>query len=247
MTGQSLVDDSNSIPGSAAPGSGSNSRAFIEEYSALVRVRAPDTPDSRQTASSGSCSPADLENSSKSQPTPNESSNADPIRCVCIGCLRISRRVSSIRTDLRLPCRVSNCGWTCTRFPHRSRNKHEKEHFSHEGKYQCNASNCTRSFKRWDDLIRHTSNKHCLNPKRYPCPEIGCKYSGDNGFSRKDKMKSHHKNEHEGKPKIFLARPAGVPQAILPAPEGRFANIETSGRADDYGATGRENKRVRRS
>ena len=246
MTGQSLLDDSNSIPGSAAPGSGANSRAFIldEEYSALVRVRAQDTPDSRQTASSGSCNPADLENSSKSQPTPNESSTADPIRrCVCISCLGIGRVVEYAALN-GLPCRVPDCEQTLAW--HLPRNTHEKEHFSHEGKYQCKASNCKGSFNRWDDLIRHTSNKHCLNPKRYPCPEIGCKYSGDNGFPRKDKMKSHHRNEHEGKPKIFLARPAGVPQAILPVPEGQFANIGISGRVDDYGATGRENKRVRR-
>ena len=252
MTGQSLVDGSNLTLGLVAAETGSNGQAFVlnEEHSALAGVRSQGTLNLKQTASPGLPDLVDLGNSLKGRPAPNESSNIDPItRCDCIRCLEVCIRrepFSGLEYSSRScwQCRVPNCDQTF-RWPS-ERNRHEGRHFSDGGKYVCNAHVCTRSFKRWVDLIRHTSDKHCLNPQLHPCPELGCKYSGDNGFRRKDKMMSHYKNAHEGKPKIFLGRPAGIPQAILPAPGGDFSNIGSTGPANGYGAIGREKKRVRR-
>ena len=237
-----LVSGSNAKFRSAAIGIGANSQAFIlDEYSALVGTNPQDTLKLQEPASLGS---SNLFNVEKVQPTACEPSISAPGgQCHCIDCLEIGRLGRDLYYE-RGACRVSDCGQAYN--DSYSRNKHERTHFFHEGKYQCNASNCTRSFKRWDDLVRHASTKHCLYPKQYPCPEIGCNYSGDNGFLRVDKLKSHYKNAHEGKPKIFSGRPARVPQAILPAPDGGLANIGKSDLVDEYGVNGSGNKRVRR-
>lgn len=82
-----------------------------------------------------------------------------------------------------------------------ARYRHETSHYSTFGNYKCTAQYCPRAgkpFKRLPDLIRHCKGAHCKRPEKFPCQVIGCKYSGDRGFTRKDKLKSHVKNIHDG-------------------------------------------------
>ena len=131
--------------------------------------------------------------------------------CTCITCLEVGTYVpgyqfNSNGTRKNLTCRISHCQHV-TRFFNSwknndaSRPKHERSHFDHQGKYACAENGCHFGSKKFSDLQRHYTSKHCTNPgsKKFPCPEIGCKYSGNSGFTRKDKLKSHQKNVHEGK------------------------------------------------
>ena len=144
------------------------------------------------------------------------------------------------RKSVLLPCRYSGCTATFTfayygnptyedltdddlRGSHGSfenRKPHERRHFevvdaSGVKKYHCNVERCNFSSKRRADLLRHCTTKHCTNPdvQKYPCPEIGCKYSGANGFTRKDKLKSHYNNVHKGSAVLGKA-----PRALKPKP-----------------------------
>ncbi len=195
----------------------------------------------QQNPVSPSCDPADLMNSPVDLTESTEVFSVSSIgRCKCIGCLGIGSRTYS-----PLYCRVSD---EFKKFCDHSRIVYiyEKKHFYYEGKYKCDSCGCKSSFKRWDDLVRHFRNTHCLNPERFPCPEIGCKYSGPNGFVRKDKLKSHYKNVHEGKPRFAQG---GAPRSIQPAvgpstltlSDGKFTE------AQGQGMDGREAKRVRRA
>lgn len=77
--------------------------------------------------------------------------------------------------------------------------------------YCCDASGCTHKCKRWADLERHASTSHCLNAKKFPCKYPGCERGGDNGFPRKDKLKSHFENVHRG-----VGIPPKQPRALVP-------------------------------
>ena len=127
--------------------------------------------------------------------------------CSCITCLDLGsvRAWSWTLDNNNYSCRLSDCNFSTTGNDHlasyftqrRARN-HEKNHFRHEGQFRCIEDRCVYGAKRWSDLRRHYTSKHCLNPKtKFPCPEIGCKYSGNNGFTRKDKLKSHREKVHE--------------------------------------------------
>jgi len=77
--------------------------------------------------------------------------------------------------------------------------EHERSHFRVDGQYPCKEEHCKLTTKRWSDLKRHSSSKHCTSLKKpFPCPVLWCKYSGDNGFARKDKLSSHFKTVHGG-------------------------------------------------
>ena len=79
--------------------------------------------------------------------------------------------------------------------------------------FLCPVENCRYKSKRWADLDRHTTAKHCNNPAKFECPEIGCKYNGEgNGFTRKDKLTAHNKAMHYGR-KI----PGQAMRAVKPA------------------------------
>ena len=67
--------------------------------------------------------------------------------------------------------------------------------------YRCAVQGCHYFSIRRYELKRHHAVKHCTQPKRFPCPEPYCKYGGENGFKRPDKLKDHQKKIHEGKPK----------------------------------------------
>lgn len=56
---------------------------------------------------------------------------------------------------------------------------------------------CSRTFTRPSDLQRHVK-KHVPGGKPFGCPEPGCKYKGELGFYRKDKLLSHMRNRHSG-------------------------------------------------
>ncbi|KAL8938199.1 MAG: hypothetical protein Q9216_004026 [Gyalolechia sp. 2 TL-2023] len=86
-----------------------------------------------------------------------------------------------------------------------------QRHFFIEGLYRCDAPDCNHKYKRWSDLQRHTSTSHCLNAKKFPCNYPGCERGGDNGFPRKDKLKSHFDNVHHG-----VGIPPRQPRALMP-------------------------------
>lgn len=73
---------------------------------------------------------------------------------------------------------------------------HYVRHLFNSGKYHCDSANCSKSFKRYSDLLRHASSTHCINPQKFPCTFPGCERGGDNGFPRKDKLTSHYNNKH---------------------------------------------------
>ena len=136
---------------------------------------------------------------------PGSSRECSCITCVDLGsCREIMWHVESYHYR----CRLSDCTFSIAAGYHEetyhsgyraeeAARKHEKDHFRHEGQLRCIEDRCVYRAKRWPDLKRHYTSKHCLNPKtRFPCPEIGCKYGGDNGFTRKDKLKSHRDKVH---------------------------------------------------
>jgi len=174
--------------------------------------------DLQQPAAFASCNPADLENTSTDiSESMQPSATSSKGQCECLSCLHLGQDTASSSDYFhrdRTACRVPGFAGCVTSSPVRTHREHERDHFLHDEHYMCNSSGCKRSFTRWEDLVRHSLNKHCLNPERFPCLEIGCKYSGENGFVRKDKLKSHYKNAHEGKPR-FAQR--GVPRLVQPA------------------------------
>ena len=130
------------------------------------------------------------------------------------------------RGEVHFSCRYPGCGrpfaskHTVYQSASYNRMVHERKHLevtdpSGNTKYHCNVQNCSFSSQKWADLRRHCTAKHCTNPnvERYPCPALGCKYSGDNGFLRKDKLKSHYENIHKGN---FVRN--GAPRALQPRP-----------------------------
>lgn len=70
---------------------------------------------------------------------------------------------------------------------------------SDKDRYRCAVYGCQYFAIRRSDLRRHHAVKHCTQPKRFQCPEPYCKYGGENGFKRLDKLKDHQKKIHEGK------------------------------------------------
>lgn len=122
--------------------------------------------------------------------------------CICIVCLSAGEARHQKMTCF--PCRVQGCreafskdtssiagATTCL--------DHEKRHFlTADRKYKCAQQICHAATKKFSDLKRHYTSTHCANRTKYPCSVIGCKYSGNNGFPRKDKLKDHFNNMHKG-------------------------------------------------
>lgn len=54
---------------------------------------------------------------------------------------------------------------------------------------------CQKTYGRLSDLKRHAA-KHRTGHREFSCPATWCRYRGDKGFTRKDKMKEHVKNMH---------------------------------------------------
>ena len=133
--------------------------------------------------------------------------------CDCFSCSRIGDKIKS-----PLLCENAICGV----YYHRSRDAihrsaretcnlvewvsytefvhdHERSHYKCADGYHCLEEGCNHKYSTWSDLTRHTLSVHCQNPPIYSCPEIGCQYHGDNGFKRKDKLKSHIDKVHHGR------------------------------------------------
>ena len=90
--------------------------------------------------------------------------------------------------------------------------------------YTCKDDRCRIRTKRRDDVKRHYATIHCKNPERFPCHVIGCPFSGDNGFTRKDKLTSHMKSTHKG-----LPFPGKRLQAIKPKTGVSNAGVHKAG------------------
>ena len=149
--------------------------------------------------------------------------------CVCLGCLcwPTNEKFLMVPRPVNVSCRIPDCSWIChfENFGY-SRNyiiHHEEDHFFERtpGRdgftciFTCKHEHCIYTTKRSSDIKRHYAAKHCKNAKKFPCTVIGCKFSGDNGFSRKDKMRDHLKAGHRsiftpGKPVQTIKSKAGI-------------------------------------
>ena len=114
-------------------------------------------------------------------------------------------------------CRVTGCQWIVkndgkayndlfTVWCH----EREKSHYGKLGSWRCVEANCKFITKRFGDLKRHCSSKHCIKPKKLKCPVLSCRYHQD-GFARKVKLDSHYQKAHGGK-----SQPGKPNQAIKP-------------------------------
>ena len=143
--------------------------------------------------------------------------------CLCLNCLGdildIPHSKDSPEFRKRFPvlqqisCRIEGCTWIrrldqLYYFSYlRDTISHEQTHFleqtrEQDGKlvYTCKDGRCRIRTKRKDDVKRHYATVHCKNPERFPCHVIGCPFSGENGFTRKDKLTNHMKSTHKGLP-----------------------------------------------
>lgn len=123
------------------------------------------------------------------------------------------------RRSWEFGCRVTGCRWTTRDGPASTWPNnlvkpfwHEKsrDHYGKIGEYRCREAGCKFVTKRWTDFKRHASSRHCVKPQNFECPDLSCKYH-QIGFTRKDKLKSHCQNVHEGK-----LQPGKPNQAIKP-------------------------------
>lgn len=155
-------------------------------------------------------------------PTPNLKCNSTTQKnCTCIDCLRIFKeREYDWYQDGGYRCHFPGCQTQDIDF---SKIKdHEKSHYGQPGKYTCIEQSCHTITKNFGDLKRHDKAEHCTSPNKeqFPCPVLWCKYSGNNGFARKDKLKSHYKNIHEGKPGPVKAGRVIKPATLKPHVSG---------------------------
>ena len=134
--------------------------------------------------------------------------------CTCITCLKIGRIVD--QTD---KCRFPSCEYSTLQGSQDY--SHEEGHYFQNGKYTCLEQDCQTVTGYFSELKRHYK-KHCTNPdkEQFPCPVPWCKYSGNNGFLRKDKLQSHYRNIHEGKPGPVKAGRVIKPATLKPRVSG---------------------------
>lgn len=62
-------------------------------------------------------------------------------------------------------------------------------------RFQCSHPGCSKTFSRSADMARHFKKHDPVAPLFY-CKEAGCKFSGEKGFYRRDKLLSHVKTVH---------------------------------------------------
>ena len=118
--------------------------------------------------------------------------------CTCITCQELGvSRGYRLNSELKEACGIEGC----TYMHHYIINsQHQRDHFKKPGGYACAEQGCHFVNKKFLDLHRHYTSKHCTNPnaKNLQCPEIGCEYK----TARKDKLKEHQKCKHMGKSKL---------------------------------------------
>ncbi|KAK3168249.1 hypothetical protein OEA41_004695 [Lepraria neglecta] len=149
--------------------------------------------------------------------------------CVCLGCLYwpTYRKTPELSRSVNVSCRIPDCSWTyhikdltlpecyLKWYVVRHEEKHFFERTPGRDAFTCKHEHCIYTTKRSSDIKRHYAAKHCKNAKKFPCTVIGCKFSGDNGFPRKDKMRDHLKAGHRnmftpGKPVQNIKSKAGI-------------------------------------
>ena len=132
--------------------------------------------------------------------------------CFCFVCLDLA--VCKVSERIPSNCSVSmQCPKPCCKIYYLDFTKHYRTHLYTKGLYSCDAPSCAYKAKRWEDLKRHTSTIHCLNAKKHSCSFPGCERGGENGFPRKDKLKSHFENVHRG-----MGIPPKQPRRLAPGP-----------------------------
>ena len=147
---------------------------------------------------------------------PNGSSSQKD--CTCINCLGIG--IGDDRYPVKAKeykCHFPGCLSNTSYYFHC-----ERGHYGQPKEYTCLEQNCQVVTRYFGDLKRHYKAKHCTNPNKeqFPCPVVWCKYSGNNGFARKDKLKSHYRNIHEGKPGPAKAGRVLKPATLRPKVSG---------------------------
>ena len=138
--------------------------------------------------------------------------------CTCTSCLEVCNVGTNPPYQSKgLTCRFPSCQKTSI-LCHSDLRAHERRHYGQAGKYTCLEQDCHTITKHFGDLRRHYKTKHCISAEKehYACPISWCKYSGNNGFARKDKLKSHYKNIHEGKPGLAKASRVIKPAKLKP-------------------------------
>ena len=126
----------------------------------------------------------------------------------CLGC----RTRDHVYEQSRICCSHQGCSGIFSSYYNYSFHL-QKGH--HDLRGHCLESKCKFSTKRFSDLVRHYKVKHCQVSGRFPCPSSDCKYSGENGFARKDKLMSHQRKMH--KSLLSCAAVRIGPRAIQPA------------------------------
>lgn len=162
----------------------------------------------------------------------NNSKNCACIVCLEIGCSRLWDNEPLV--DGRFRCRIEDCNYISIYYTRKycilDMVRHEKSHYKQDRKidespFYCPVKNCRFSAKRWTDLYRHTTARHCNNPAKFECSVIGCKYHGEgNGFTRKDKLTDHCRKMHRGQ-----MVPRQVVRTLNPAPASSHAEASGSG------------------
>ena len=147
--------------------------------------------------------------------------------CDCIVCAGVGKK-AHISSPFMRPCRVPGCNvpghdriW-CTKLL-----QEEASHFHSPGedKLKCAENDCPVTVSSITDLKRHYTSKHCTKSEKFSCPLVWCKYSGDNGFKRKDKFKSHYRNAHEGKMGPGKASRVTKPKSSEPGSGGKGTSV----------------------
>lgn len=134
--------------------------------------------------------------------------------CTCVTCLDhgnwVNRQNYLEMTSWTPGCRVTGCQWTVKDDAMVDSNdllERKESYFWHEispyhygkpGDWRCREAGCRFVTKRFGDLKRHYSSKHCIKPQNLQCPILDCRYH-QIGFTRKDKLKSHYQNAHKGR------------------------------------------------
>ena len=129
--------------------------------------------------------------------------------CRCFSCwYDLTKKLSpnTSRSKLTLKCPILRCHepvdisanyGPCFMCPYQRHVRHVIGHIKQQNAYHCPEDDCSVKVKAWSDLRRHITNEHCFNPTKFPCKVPWCKRSGDNGFTRKDKLRDHVRNTHE--------------------------------------------------
>ena len=164
-------------------------------------------------------------------------SNHDRV-CICLNCLDhialpdLRKFRDQFPALQQISCRIEGCTWSKEIFlwfvdAMWQMKSHEESHFreqtrDQDGKriYTCTDDRCRIPTQRKDDVKRHYATVHCKNPERFPCHVIGCLFSGENGFTRNDKLTSHMKSTHKGLPfpgkRLQAIKPkTGVSNAVV--------------------------------